>query len=130
MEVHIKRRHRGMDLALNNPYGAINAKSFGYPNYNLKPSYSLSNVAFHDEESVRRQTNRGDRQEDSMDHFIDLLSKQAQIKDLTSQLYHHIIHKHIHNSFTIPALWVNSCKDRATKIYVKVKPALNPNHFS
>lgn len=57
MEVHIKRRHRGMNLALNNPYGAINARSFGYPNYNLKPSYSLSNVAFHDEESVRRQTN-------------------------------------------------------------------------
>jgi hypothetical protein len=86
MEVHIQRRHRGMDLVLNKPYGTINARSFGYPNYNLKPSYSLSNVAFHDEESVRRQTNRGDRQEDSMDHFIDLLSKQAQIKDLTSQL--------------------------------------------
>jgi hypothetical protein len=89
MEVHIKRRHRGINLALNNPYGANNARSFGYPNYNLKPSYSLnnvSNVAFYDEESIRRQTNRGDRQEDSMDHFIDLLSKQAQIKDLTSQL--------------------------------------------
>ncbi len=85
MNVHIERRHRGMNLALNNPYGAINARSFGYPNYNLKPSYSRSNVAFNDEESVRRQTNRDDRQEDSMDHFIDLLSKQAQIKDLTSQ---------------------------------------------
>ena len=86
MEVHIKRRHRGMNLALNNPYGAINARSFGYPNYNLKPSYSRSNVVFHDEESVRRQTNRDDRQEDSMDRVIDLLSKQAQIKDLISQL--------------------------------------------
>ena len=85
MEVHIKRRHRGMNLALNNPYGTINARSFGYPNYNLKPSYSRSNVVFHDEESVRRQTNRDDRQEDSMDRVIDLLSKQAQIKDLTSQ---------------------------------------------
>ena len=86
MEVHIKRRHRSMNLALNNPYGAINARSFGYPNYNLKPSYSRSNVVFHDEESIRRQTNRGDRQEDSMDRVIDLLSKQAQIKDLISQL--------------------------------------------
>jgi hypothetical protein len=74
-----------MNLALNNPYGTINARSFGYPNYNLKPSYSRSNVVFHDEESVRRQTNRDDRQEDSMDRVIDLLSKQAQIKDLTSQ---------------------------------------------
>ena len=34
MEVHIKRRHRGMGLAVNNPYGAINARNFGYPNYN------------------------------------------------------------------------------------------------
>jgi len=86
MEVHIKRRHPGMGLTLNNPYGAINARSFGYPNYNLRPSYSPRNVVFHDGESVRRQTNRGDRQEDSMDHIIDLLSKQVQIKDLTSQL--------------------------------------------
>ena len=86
MEVHIKRRHHGMDLALNNPYRVINARSFGYPNYNLKPGYSRSNVVFHDEESVRRQTNRVDRQEDFMDRFIDLLSKQVQIKNLTSQL--------------------------------------------
>lgn len=72
MEVHIKRRHRSMNLALNNPYGTINARNFGYPNYNLKPSYSRSNVVFHDEESVRRQTNRGDRQEDSIVLLTDI----------------------------------------------------------
>ena len=86
LEVHIKRRHSGVDLALNNPHEATNVRRFGYRNYNLKPSYSPSNVVFYDDESVWGQTNRDNRQEDFMDRMINLLSKQVQLKDLVSQL--------------------------------------------
>jgi hypothetical protein len=86
MEVHIERRHRGMGLAVNNPYGAINARNFGYPNYNLKSSYSPSNMIFNNRESIWGQTNRDDREGDCMDYFINFLSKQVKIKELTSQL--------------------------------------------
>jgi len=88
MEVHIKRRHRGMDFAVNNPYGAINARNFGYPNYNynLKSSYSPNNRIFNNGESIWGQTNRDDREGDYMDHIINLLSKQVKIKDLINQL--------------------------------------------
>lgn len=41
-----------MDLALNNPYRAINARSFGYPNYNLKSNYSPNSVVFNNGESA------------------------------------------------------------------------------
>ncbi len=85
MEVHIKRRHRGMDLPLNNAYGAINATSVGYRSYNLKSNYSQNNAVFNDEVSVWRPTNRGNRQESFMDNIIDILSKAVQIRDLTSQ---------------------------------------------
>jgi hypothetical protein len=70
IEVHIKRRHRGMGLAVNNPYEAINARNFGYPNYNLKSSYSPSNMIFNNGESIGRQTNRDDREGDYTDHII------------------------------------------------------------
>jgi len=86
MEVHIRRRHPGMDLALNNPYKAINARSFGYPNYNLKSNYSPNSVIFNDGENVWGQTNWRDREGEFMDRIINVLSKQVQIKDLTSQL--------------------------------------------
>ena len=86
IEVHIKRRHRGMGLAVNNPYEAINARNFGYPNYNLKSSYSPSNMIFNNGESIRGQTNRDDREGDYTDHIINFLSKQVKIKDFISQL--------------------------------------------
>ena len=75
-----------MGLAVNNPYWAINARNFGYPNYNLKSSYSPSNMIFNNGESIWGQTNRDDREGDYMDHIINLLSKQVKIKDLISQL--------------------------------------------
>lgn len=86
MEVHIRRKHPGMDLALNNPYRAINARSFGYPNYNLKSNYSPNSVVFNNGESAWGQTNRGDLEDDYMDHIINFLSKQVQIKGLIGQL--------------------------------------------
>jgi hypothetical protein len=84
IEVHIKRRHPGMGLAVNNPYGAINARNFGYPNHNSKSSYSPSNMIFNNGESIWGQTNRDDREGDY--DFINFLSKQVKIKDFISQL--------------------------------------------
>lgn len=86
MEVHIRRRHPDMHLAWNNPYRAINARSFEYPNYNLKSNNSPNNMIFNNGASVWRQTNRGSLEGDCMDHTINLLSKHVKIKDLTSQL--------------------------------------------
>jgi hypothetical protein len=73
-----------MDLAVNNPYGAINARNFGYPNHNSKSSYSPSNMIFNNGESIWGQTNRDDREGDY--DFINFLSKQVKIKDFISQL--------------------------------------------
>ena len=84
IEVHIKRRHRGMGLAVNNPYGAINARNFGYPNHNSKSSYNPNNMIFNNGESIWGQTNRDDREGDY--DFINFLSKQVKIKDFISQL--------------------------------------------
>ena len=50
------------------------------------PSYSPNNIVFHNGESVSRQTNMDDRQEDVIDHIISFLSKQVQIKELISRL--------------------------------------------
>jgi hypothetical protein len=86
MEVHIKRRHRSMGLALSNPYGTINARSFGYPNYNLKPNYSPSNTVFNDGASVWGLTNRSGGEYDHMNYIINHLSKQVRFKDLIRQL--------------------------------------------
>lgn len=70
MEVHIKRRHHGVGLASNNPYRASNARSFGYPNYNLKSNLSPSDTIFNDEESVWGQMNRDDWEDDHTDRII------------------------------------------------------------
>lgn len=86
MEVHIKRRHHGVGLASNNPYRASNARSFGYPNYNLKSNFSPSDTIFNDEESVWGQMNRDDWEDDHTDRIITFLSNQVKIKDLISQL--------------------------------------------
>ena len=88
MEVHIKRRHRSMGLAVNNPYGAINASNFGYPNYNynLKSNMSVQVMIFNNGESIWGQTNRDDWEGDYMDYIINLLSKQVKIKDSINQL--------------------------------------------
>ncbi len=43
-------------------------------------------MIFNDGESVWGQTNRDDREGDYMDNFINLLSKQVKIKELTNQL--------------------------------------------
>lgn len=74
MEVHIKRRHHGVGLASNNPYRASNARSFGYPNYNLKSNFSPSDTIFNDEESVWGQMNRDDWEDDHTDRIITFLS--------------------------------------------------------
>jgi hypothetical protein len=84
MEVHIRRRHHDMHLAWNNPYRAINARSFEYPNYNLKSNNSPNSMVFNDGASVWRQTNRGGREGDYMDHIINLWKVIIWITLLTS----------------------------------------------
>ena len=90
-EVHIKRRHSGMNLSLNNRYGAPITMSFGYPSYNPKSNYNSSNMV-HNREGVWGQMN-SNQQEDFMDGSInalrnhaELLRIQMEIKDLSSRL--------------------------------------------
>jgi hypothetical protein len=73
-----------MNLAVNNPYGAINARNFGYPNHNSKSSYNPNNMIFNNGESIWGQTNKDDREGDY--DIINFLSKQVKIKDFISQL--------------------------------------------
>jgi hypothetical protein len=90
-EVHIKRRHSGMNLSLNNRYGVPIIMSSGYPSYNPKPNYNSSNM-IHNGESVWGQMN-SNQQEDFMDGSINALRNhaeflriQVEIKDLSSRL--------------------------------------------
>ncbi len=86
MKAHIKKIHHDKGLAFNNPYGAVNVTSFGYPNYNLKSNYSQSNAVFNDGAGVWGPANRSNRQRDFMDSIIDFLRKQVEIKELQDRL--------------------------------------------
>jgi hypothetical protein len=90
MEIHIKRRHGGMNLPLNNRYRVPITMSSGYPSYNPKLNYSSNMV--HNGEDVWGKMNNN-QQEDFMDGCINTLRNheeflriQVEIKDLSSRL--------------------------------------------